>query len=52
MQDQGKISAPIKRKPVKRNINRKKRQLKDNLHVEGLEDYTWEITTQAYKKGS
>jgi len=52
MQDQGKQNAPIKRKPIKRNINRKKRQLKDNLHMaEDLEDYS-EMTATAYKKGS
>ena len=51
MQDQGNKNAPIKRKPIKRNIKRKNRPLKDNTHVEGLEDYS-EMTTQAYKKGS
>jgi len=50
MQDQGNKNAPIKRKPIKRNINRKKRALKDNLHIAGdLEDYS-EMTASSYKK--
>ena len=49
MQDQGMKVAPIKRKPIKRNIKRKNK-LKDNLHIAGdLEDYS-EMTTQAYTK--
>jgi transcription initiation factor TFIIE subunit beta len=52
MQDQGSKNAPIKRKPIKRNINRKKRQLKDNLQIaKDLEDYS-EMTATAFKKGS
>jgi len=50
MQDQSIKASPIIRKPIKRNINRKKKALKDNLHIAAdLEDYS-EMTTQAYKK--
>ena len=49
MQGQGMRKVALKRKPIKRN-NRRKRQLKDNLHIAAdLEDYS-EMTTQAYKK--
>ena len=49
MQDQGK-KAPIKRKPIRKNNYKRKRQLKDNLHVAGeLEDYS-EMTASSYSK--
>ena len=50
MQDQGIRKSALKRKPIKRNNNRRKRALKDNLHVAAdLEDYS-EMTTESYKK--
>lgn len=50
MQDHGLRVAPLKRKKINRAGNRRKKVLKDNLHIAGdLEDYT-EMTTQAYKK--
>ena len=49
MQGEGGRKVALKRKPIKRN-NRRKRQLKDNLHIAAdLEDYS-EMTTEAYKK--
>ncbi len=49
MKDQG-LKKPIIRKPIKRNINRKKRAPKDNVHIaEDLEDYS-ELTAESHKK--
>lgn len=51
MQDQQQgMRKAIKRKPIKRNINRKKRAPKDNEHVaHDLEDYS-EMTASAHQK--
>lgn len=52
MQDQGGRNAPLKRKPIKRNMKKRKQTLKDNLHMAGDLDMSLggEISTQAYKK--
>ena len=49
MQGEGGRKVALKRKPIKRN-NRRKRELKDNLHVAADLEYYSEMTTEAYKK--
>jgi len=50
MTDQGLKNAPIRKRPIIRKQNKRKRQLKDNLHVAGdLEDYS-ELTASSTSK--
>ena len=49
MTDQG-LKKAVKRKPIKRNVGKRKRALKDNLHIaHDLEDYS-EMSVQSFKK--
>merc|ERR1719319_1086460 len=52
MEDQSRLNGPIKRKPIKRNMKKRKVALKDNLHVAPDLDMSLggEISTAAYKK--
>ena len=52
MQNEGGRKVAPKRKPIRRNNHKRKRALKDNVHIaDDLEDYSEQgLTTQAYSK--